>query len=76
MLATNRGFHVIDNFPSLDLFIDLIDHLCDAKMCPTRRGDLIMYRDNHHITATYAESFAADIETALLADVAALRGSP
>ncbi|MGH8316023.1 MAG: acyltransferase family protein [Steroidobacterales bacterium] len=57
-------------------FIDLIDHLCDAKMCPTRRGDLIMYRDNHHITATYAESFAAEIETALLADVAALRGSP
>ena len=54
-------------------FIDLIDHLCDAKICPTKLGNSVMYRDNHHITATYAESFASEIESALLADVAALR---
>jgi hypothetical protein len=57
-------------------FINLIDHLCDANICPTKRGDFVMYRDNHHITATFAESFADEIETSLLRDVAALHQPP
>lgn len=53
-------------------FIDLIDLLCDATRCPTMRGDTVLYRDNHHLTARYAESFAPALDTQLSSVVRAL----
>ncbi len=54
-------------------FIDLTDRLCDVQTCPTVRDGHLVYRDDHHLTATFAESLTNELEGSLLADVAALR---
>jgi peptidoglycan/LPS O-acetylase OafA/YrhL len=39
-------------------FVDMNDRFCDESICPPIRNDIIIYRDKHHITATYARSLA------------------
>jgi len=56
-------------------FIDLADRLCGPQTCATKSGDWLMYRDRHHLTASFAESLANELERNLLADVASLRPS-
>ena len=38
--------------------VDLTDVLCDAKTCYSVTGDVIIFRDRHHFTATFARSMA------------------
>jgi peptidoglycan/LPS O-acetylase OafA/YrhL len=39
-------------------FIDLTDRFCDAATCYPVNGNILMYRDSHHISTTYARSLA------------------
>jgi peptidoglycan/LPS O-acetylase OafA/YrhL len=56
-------------------FIDMVDRLCGPQTCATKHGDRLMYRDRHHLTASFAESLTNELERDLLADVASLRPS-
>ncbi|WP_257793729.1 acyltransferase family protein [Microbacterium sp. JZ31] len=38
--------------------IDMTDHYCTSTMCPAVLGGVIVYRDPHHLTATFASSLA------------------
>lgn len=38
--------------------IDLTDAICGAETCPTVVGNVIVWRDRHHMTATYAAALA------------------
>ena len=38
--------------------VNLSDWLCPGKVCPAVLGDHIVYRDFHHLTATFAASLA------------------
>jgi hypothetical protein len=38
--------------------IDLSDLYCDAATCPTVIGSVIVYRDDNHLTATFARTLA------------------
>jgi hypothetical protein len=38
--------------------IDLTERYCDARACYPVIGNVIVYRDDHHITATYARTLA------------------
>lgn len=38
--------------------VDLRDLYCDSDECPAVIGNVIVYRDSHHLTATYARSLA------------------
>lgn len=42
--------------------LDLSDAVCRATTCPVIVGNVLVYRDRHHLTATYARS----LETALI----------
>jgi peptidoglycan/LPS O-acetylase OafA/YrhL len=42
----NRRFHALD----------LSDGLCDANRCPAIVGNIIVYKDWHHLSATYVRS--------------------
>ena len=48
-------------------FIDLTDALCQAEICWAVQGNEIMYRDNNHLTATFADHLAPLIENRLFA---------
>lgn len=38
--------------------LDFTEFYCDAELCPTVIGGVNVYRDRHHITATYARTLA------------------
>jgi hypothetical protein len=45
--------------------IDLIPAVCPAMPCQVIRDGMITYRDNHHLTATFSASLAAQLDVAL-----------
>jgi peptidoglycan/LPS O-acetylase OafA/YrhL len=47
--------------------IDLSEAACPVDPCPLVIGDVLVYRDNHHLTATFAASLAGPLERALQA---------
>lgn len=46
-------------------FVDLTEHFCGPDSCPPIQGEMLVYRDDHHLTATYARSLAPSLESAL-----------
>ncbi|HEX6867601.1 MAG TPA: SGNH hydrolase domain-containing protein, partial [Candidatus Limnocylindrales bacterium] len=47
--------------------IDLSDAVCPVDPCPLVVGDLLVYRDHHHLTATFSASLADALDDALQA---------
>ena len=45
--------------------VDLSDAVCPGDPCQPVIGDMIVYRDDHHLTATFAASLAGLLEAAL-----------
>ncbi len=43
-------------------YIDLNPYLCDASSCPAVIGDLLVYRDVNHLTATFARYLAPTLQ--------------
>ena len=54
-----------EGIPSNVLFADLTDYFCDATTCYPVIGNIIVYRDNNHITATYARTLAYPLKEPL-----------
>lgn len=40
-------------------FVDLMDRFCDEELCLPVVGNVLVYRDSHHITIEYARTLAA-----------------
>ncbi len=45
--------------------IDLIPSVCPAMACQVVRDGMLLYRDNHHLTATFSRSLAPALDAAL-----------
>jgi peptidoglycan/LPS O-acetylase OafA/YrhL len=45
--------------------VDLSDDICPYDSCPVLLDGMIIYRDSHHLTATFAASLAGPLESAL-----------
>jgi peptidoglycan/LPS O-acetylase OafA/YrhL len=41
--------------------IDLTRYFCTASWCPAISGNTLIYRDSHHVTATYSAKLAPDL---------------
>jgi peptidoglycan/LPS O-acetylase OafA/YrhL len=39
-------------------YVDFVDYLCNGSACPTVIGNALVYRDAHHLTATFARSLS------------------
>jgi hypothetical protein len=52
-----------------------VDWLCDGDRCPLVIGDLLVYRDDQHLTATFARSLAGVMGAAIDANVEDTSGS-
>ncbi len=48
-------------------FVDVNAVVCPGRTCPAVIGDVLVYRDEHHLTATYAATLADRLEPAVLA---------
>jgi len=51
-----------EGIPSNILFADLTDYFCDQTTCFSVIGNIIVYRDDNHITATYAKTLALPLK--------------
>jgi len=45
--------------------VDLSAVTCPTDPCPPVIGSMLVYRDHHHLTATFARSLVAELEAAL-----------
>jgi peptidoglycan/LPS O-acetylase OafA/YrhL len=46
--------------------LDFLDRFCRLTHCPTVIGGVFVYRDRHHMTATFARTLAEEMENKLL----------
>ncbi|WP_081731788.1 acyltransferase family protein [Microbacterium sp. TS-1] len=46
-------------------YIDLNDYLCNLESCPVVIGDMLVYRDAHHLTATFSKFLTPALESRL-----------
>jgi peptidoglycan/LPS O-acetylase OafA/YrhL len=60
--------------PSIGL-IDMNDALCDHLACPASAGNIVIWRDTHHITRTYARNLAPLLNERLDAALVAVKGA-
>lgn len=63
-LPHDRQLTAAAQTPSVDL-LDLTSLFCRGARCPVVIGNVLVYRDNHHISATYAKSLAPSLEAEL-----------
>jgi peptidoglycan/LPS O-acetylase OafA/YrhL len=49
-------------------YLDLTDLFCDEKLCFPNRGNVLMWRDEHHLTATFSRLLAKYFADALALD--------
>lgn len=54
-----------EHIPSNVIFADLTDYFCTDTTCPAVIGNVIVYRDDNHITATYAKTLAPALKEPL-----------
>jgi len=55
--------------------LDLLPHVCPSLPCQVVRDGMIVYRDNHHLTATFSASLAPALAGALRPYVNAIEGA-
>lgn len=46
------------------MVVDLTDRICNQTLCPVERDGLIVYRDRHHLTPSFAATLADGFERA------------
>lgn len=57
-LPSDSPFHQLTDIPENIHYADFSDILCEADYCKPVKGNVLIYRDSHHITATYAKTMA------------------
>jgi peptidoglycan/LPS O-acetylase OafA/YrhL len=55
------------NLPNVK-FVDMTDDICSPNICDLQRGNVILYRDSNHLTASYAESLSDALKKKLIPD--------
>jgi peptidoglycan/LPS O-acetylase OafA/YrhL len=48
----------VASLPSSMTFVDMTEFLCTTTTCPSVVGNVAVYRDRHHLTASYARTLA------------------
>jgi peptidoglycan/LPS O-acetylase OafA/YrhL len=66
-LPSVSPFSKLDYVPENVHYADLTDYLCDEDYCKPVKGNVLVYRDKHHITATYARTMAPILKKELAA---------
>ena len=62
--SANAQVRASTGLPGVQL-VDLTDAICPAARCTPTVGNLIVWRDAHHLTATFARSLATRLDIAM-----------
>lgn len=55
---------VVPGVPPNVVFADVSDGICDPALCRSEVGNVLVYMDDNHLTATYADTLAPTLATA------------
>jgi len=66
-LPGHPDLDVAKQFAGRVQILDLTSAICDAAACPMLKGNLIVYQDRHHLTATFARTLAPQFQELLSA---------
>lgn len=58
---TDPTLDIVPKFPNVHP-IDLSDGICDPTTCPAVVGNIIVYKDWHHLSATYIRSLIPELQ--------------
>ncbi|OZG30433.1 acyltransferase [Williamsia sp. 1138] len=68
MAPTDPALAIAPDFPNMS-FLDYTDAMCDATYCPAVVGNILLWHDFHHLTATFVRSLipalTVDLQKAL-----------
>ncbi|MDN5917506.1 MAG: acyltransferase [Pseudonocardia sp.] len=56
------SYSTLPDVPPNVSFVDMADHICDARFCPSEVGNVLVYMDDNHLTSTFTESLAPVLE--------------
>ena len=59
---------IVRHFPTVKI-LDLTDSICEPAVCPVEKDGILIYRDNNHLTATYAATLAPQFASMLVGRV-------
>lgn len=48
--------------------VDMNSEICSEDVCPAIKDDMVVWRDRHHLTATFARSLASHLDAAISSD--------
>ena len=51
-----------ENIPENVNFVDMSEYFCTEDTCPPVIGNVMVYRDKHHLTTLYAQTMASGLE--------------
>lgn len=57
----NPALEPVSAFPNMHL-LDLTDAVCGPEICRVVEGNVLVYHDEHHLTATYVRTITAELE--------------
>lgn len=66
VMADEKPWENIPDHPDNVSFYDYNDNVCDRDTCEPVAGNVLIYRDRHHLTATYARTLAPVIRKDIL----------
>jgi len=66
IVPENDDWSKLENPPSNVHYVDLSDSFCGDEYCDPVIGNVLIYRDSHHITATYASTIAPILRKELM----------
>ncbi len=64
--ATDPPWTQVPDIPANVAFLDIADAVCDASFCPAVVGNILVYMDENHLSATYSDTMAAPLEAAIV----------
>ncbi|MBY8849552.1 acyltransferase family protein [Saccharothrix longispora] len=65
LYAADPPYALLDDVPGTVSFLDFSDYYCTADFCPPVIGNVFVYLDDNHVTATYQGTMSAVVERAL-----------
>ena len=59
----------LDDIPSNVTFLDIADAVCQAEFCPAEIGNVLVYLDDNHLSASYSTSMSSVLEEQVVAAI-------
>ncbi|WHT23464.1 acyltransferase family protein [Crossiella sp. CA-258035] len=66
LLATNPPYTQLPDVPGNVTFIDFSDYYCTAELCPPVVGNVLVYMDHNHTTASFMTTLSPVLEKEML----------